>query len=100
MQLRSSPEPVLPRTEAVPKPQTSAGDSLEPGQLWALVGVLLATVLVVLDGTIVNVALPTISTELHVSASQAIWVVTAFGLPLAAVAQVALLAALLIRLKA
>ncbi|CUA95908.1 MFS transporter [Thiomonas bhubaneswarensis] len=57
-------------------------DSLEPGQLWALVGVLLATVLVVLDGTIVNVALPTISSELRVSASQAIWVVTAYQMAL------------------
>ncbi len=33
-------------------------------------------------------------------AALTIWLVTAFGLPLAAVAQVALLAALLIRLKA
>ncbi|MGC8703042.1 MAG: MFS transporter [Thiomonas sp.] len=65
-----------------PQPLADAGGALEPGQLWALVGVLLATVLVVLDGTIVNVALPTISTELHVSASQAIWVVTAYQMAL------------------
>ena len=75
-------KPIPSRRDAAPHAQTETGDSLEPGQLWALVGVLLATVLVVLDGTIVNVALPTISTELHVSASQAIWVVTAYQMAL------------------
>ena len=63
-------------------PPLPNGDALEPGQLAAVAGVLLATVLVVLDGTIVNVALPTISSALRVSASQAIWVVTAYQLAL------------------
>ena len=82
MQLPSSSEPARPRGDATPHAQAEASGSLEPGQFWALVGVLLATVLVVLDGTIVNVALPTISRELQVSASQAIWVVTAYQMAL------------------
>ena len=72
MQLPSPSEPARPRGDATPHAQAEASGSLEPGQFWALVGVLLATVLVVLDGTIVNVALPTISSELRVSASQVI----------------------------
>lgn len=82
MHLPSPPEPKLPRSDATPHVQADLSGILEPGQLWALVGVLLATVLVVLDGTIVNVALPTISTELRVSASQVIWVVTAYQMAL------------------
>ena len=82
MHLPSPPEPKQPRSDATPHVQADLSGILEPGQLWALVGVLLATVLVVLDGTIVNVALPTISTELRVSASQVIWVVTAYQMAL------------------
>ena len=40
----------------------------------------ITTVLSVLDGTISNVALPTIALELHVSAASVVWVVNAFQL--------------------
>jgi DHA2 family multidrug resistance protein-like MFS transporter len=43
-----------------------------------------ATTMAVLDGTIANVALPTIGHELHVSAAASIWVVNGFQLALTA----------------
>jgi EmrB/QacA subfamily drug resistance transporter len=48
---------------------------------WLVLGVLCASVLVVvLDGTIVNVALPTLATELGASTSQLQWIVDAYVL--------------------
>ncbi len=46
----------------------------------ATVAVALGTILTVLDGTIANVALPTLARELHVSNAASIWVVNAFQL--------------------
>ncbi len=46
----------------------------------AQIAVALGTVLTVLDGTIANVALPTIARELHVSNAASIWVVNGFQL--------------------
>lgn len=48
----------------------------------ALAAVLSATVLVVLDSAIANVALPTIARALHARPAQAVWVVTAYQLAL------------------
>lgn len=48
---------------------------------WAILGVLgLAQLMVVLDATIVNVALPTIQSKLHFSVSDRQWIVTAYSL--------------------
>src|SRR6188508_3312688 len=48
---------------------------------WLVLAVLCASVLVVvLDGTIVNVALPTLATELGASTSQLQWIVDAYVL--------------------
>ena len=44
----------------------------------AIAAVLAAMVLVVLDGAIVNVALPTIGRSLHATPAMAVWVVTAY----------------------
>jgi DHA2 family multidrug resistance protein-like MFS transporter len=44
----------------------------------AITAVLAAMVLVVLDAAIVNVALPSIASALHVQPAQAIWVITAY----------------------
>src|SRR5947207_7356785 len=52
---------------------------------WAALPVLLAgAFMVVLDFFIVNVALPSIATDLHASASSLIWVVAGYGLSFAA----------------
>lgn len=51
-----------------------------PRQYLAVVAVLAAIMMGVLDGTIMNVALPTLSKELDVSASNIIWVTNAYQL--------------------
>ena len=51
-----------------------------PRRAVAAGAVLAAIVLAVLDGAIANVALPTLSTELHVSAAATVWVVTGYQL--------------------
>jgi DHA2 family multidrug resistance protein-like MFS transporter len=51
-----------------------------PQRLLALLTIMLGIVIAVLDGTIVNVALPTIATEQHASPNDAIWIVTAYQL--------------------
>jgi EmrB/QacA subfamily drug resistance transporter len=52
---------------------------------WTLVAVCLATLMLLLDVTIVNVALPSIQQDLHSSFSDLQWVVDAYALTLAAV---------------
>ena len=51
---------------------------LMPKRTVAITAVLAGMVLVVLDGAIVNVALPTIGRSLHASAAAVVWVVTAY----------------------
>jgi EmrB/QacA subfamily drug resistance transporter len=63
----------------------AAGDRIEP-YVWRIVGVLiLGMIMSILDTTIVNVALDTLSHELHSPVSQIQWVVTGYLLSLAAV---------------
>lgn len=47
---------------------------------WAMVALMLGTVMAVLDGSIANVALPTIARDLSVDAADSIWVVNAYQL--------------------
>ncbi len=59
----------------------AAGEGLPPGpRLWAVGSLVLAILLAVLDGSIANVALPTLSRDLGISAAESIWVVNAFQL--------------------
>ena len=44
----------------------------------ALIAVSIGTIMAVLDGTIANVALPTIARELHASPATSVWVINAF----------------------
>ena len=50
-----------------------------PSLLFATIGLSLATFMQVLDTTIANVALPTISGNLGVSSEQGTWVITSFA---------------------
>jgi EmrB/QacA subfamily drug resistance transporter len=61
---------------------TDGGGTIRSGALGALgLGVVLsAALVVVLDFSIVNVALPDISSELHISSSSVQWVVTAYAI--------------------
>ena len=60
-------------------------DGLPPGQRRrAYIALAAATMMSVLDGTIANVALPTIGRQMHVSAAMSIWVVNGFQVALTA----------------
>lgn len=63
-------------------PAASSGP--EPHKWWTLVGVCLGTFMLLLDVTIVNVALPDVQTALGASFSGLQWVVDAYALTLAA----------------
>ena len=62
----------VPEDEGLPLPQRNH----------AAAAIYAALVLVVLDGAIANVALPTIATTLHVSPAASVWVVTGYQLAL------------------
>src|SRR5258708_24165859 len=51
-----------------------------PRRYWAIVAIVLAIAMSVLDSTIVNVALPTIARDFRVSAAASIWVINAYQL--------------------
>lgn len=51
-----------------------------PRRLWAILAVAFGVSLSVLDGTIANVALPTIAGELGISSANSIWIVNAYQL--------------------
>src|SRR5919198_524148 len=65
------------RSGAPPAPHPPRPD---PRGWWALVWLCLAQFMVVLDITVVNVALPTIGTDLHLDRAMLTWVVTAYTL--------------------
>ena len=67
----------------------------EPARTWAIVTTALGLMMAVLDGSIANLALPTLAAEFDVSAAQSIWVVNAYQLavtisllPLAALGEI------------
>ena len=63
-----------------------AADLRIESHVWKVAGVvILGMIMSILDTTIVNVALPTLSKDLHAPISQVQWVVTGYLLALAAV---------------
>ena len=60
---------------------SDASDGLPyPQRFWAITAQALVITMSVLDGSIANIALPTISAELHVTPAESIWVVNAYQL--------------------
>jgi DHA2 family multidrug resistance protein-like MFS transporter len=60
-------------------PETPAGDGLPtPARHYAMVVVVLGIAMTVLDGTVITLALPSITRDLGVGAAQTIWVVNAY----------------------
>ncbi|MEJ2803484.1 MFS transporter [Comamonadaceae bacterium PP-2] len=55
-----------------------------PRRIWAVMAISLAIILSVLDGTLANVALPTIARDLGASPSDAVWIVNAYQLAIIA----------------
>ncbi|MGN6605494.1 MAG: MFS transporter [Jatrophihabitans sp.] len=70
-------------TQSQAEPQAPAHGGPEPHKWWTLVAVCLGTFMLLLDVTIVNVALPNIQHALHSSFSDLQWVVDAYALTLA-----------------
>ncbi|WP_440995091.1 MFS transporter [Arhodomonas sp. SL1] len=68
-------------TDRSPQSQTRPTDGLPmPRRFWAVLTMALAVIMAVLDGSIVNVALPAIARDLEVSAARSVWVVNAYQL--------------------
>lgn len=62
-------------------PVTSQMDGLPlPRRYGAIAAIALGITVAVLDGTIANVALPTIASELHASPAESIWIINAYQL--------------------
>lgn len=61
--------------------QMSTSSRAIPYRWWALIALALAQFLVVLDASIVNIALPSLGAELHLDTSTLSWVITAYVLP-------------------
>ncbi|MDQ8704752.1 MFS transporter [Streptomyces sp. LHD-70] len=59
---------------------SSPGDDPDPRRWWALVVIALAQLMVVLDATIVNIALPSAQRDLGMSDGNRQWVITAYTL--------------------
>jgi DHA2 family multidrug resistance protein-like MFS transporter len=51
-----------------------------PQRYWAILAIALAVTMAVIDGTIANVALPTIAKDLHASPAESVWIVNAYQL--------------------
>ncbi|MEY2854924.1 MAG: hypothetical protein RL030_2056 [Pseudomonadota bacterium] len=56
----------------------------KPRRYWSILAIWLAISMAVLDGSITNVALPTIARELDVSAAASIWIINAYQLAITA----------------
>ncbi|RFU82283.1 MFS transporter [Streptomyces triticagri] len=69
-----------PTTAGSEGPLTSSRDAPDPRRWWGLVVIALAQLMVVLDATIVNIALPSAQRELGMSDGNRQWVITAYTL--------------------
>jgi EmrB/QacA subfamily drug resistance transporter len=63
------------------QPGIAPDTAADPRRWWALSVISLATIMVVLDATIVNIALPHAQVALRISNANRQWVVTAYSLP-------------------
>src|SRR3954452_24765749 len=80
----STSSPALPaRRSAAPRSRCTAVPEKHPNRWWTLAAVCVATFMLLLDITVVNVALPDIAKDLHSSFSELQWVVDAYALGLA-----------------
>jgi EmrB/QacA subfamily drug resistance transporter len=83
--MSTAPESQRQQEESAPTRAGSASDAPAPHGKWmTLVAVCLGTFMLLLDITIVNVALPDIQVSLHASFSDLQWVIDAYALTLAA----------------
>jgi EmrB/QacA subfamily drug resistance transporter len=71
---------VTAQTSTAPDRATSTGTGPDPRRWWALAIIAIAQLMVVLDATVVNIALPKASAALDIADSNKQWVVTAYTL--------------------
>jgi EmrB/QacA subfamily drug resistance transporter len=68
-------------TDLITHPMTESSDGTEDRRRWGILAILcLSVFLIVLDNTIINVALPTLNQELGATTSQLQWIVDAYTL--------------------
>src|ERR1044072_4207423 len=67
-------------TEIVAQPVDDRQESIDSKRWWGLAVIVAAQFMVVLDVAIVNVALPSIKTDLHFSETSLQWVITAYSI--------------------
>ena len=72
---------IVAEAESTHKKTTHLADGLEtPRRHWAVLTLLSALVVTVMDSTVANVALPTIADDLDIDPAAAVWVVIAYSL--------------------
>jgi EmrB/QacA subfamily drug resistance transporter len=81
---QSTPRGPAPREQQATAPRGGGNAPVAENRWWTLVAVCMGTFMLLLDVTIVNVALPDIQTALHASFTDLQWVVDAYALTLAA----------------
>ena len=69
----------LTETVGAPEPEVATSDGKQHLG-WALVLICIAQLMVVLDATIANIALPYIGRDLHMSGTNLTWIVTGYAL--------------------
>ncbi|MFD5462768.1 MFS transporter [Kitasatospora sp. NPDC127059] len=77
--------PVPPASSASPAPPTHAAGVADPRRWLALVAVALSVLVISFDMTILNVALPTLASQLQATTGQQQWIVDAYTVVFAAV---------------
>jgi EmrB/QacA subfamily drug resistance transporter len=75
---------VAPAQEQPGPARTEASASRQHAGTWVLVATILGSSMAFIDGTVVNVALPVLQTNLHATATDVQWVVEAYSLFLSA----------------
>lgn len=73
-----------PCDEAVVRSQSDVADCGQAAGRWVLAAAILGSSITFIDGTVVNVALPVLQSELGASVAEAQWIVEAYALMLAA----------------
>jgi EmrB/QacA subfamily drug resistance transporter len=76
----NDPTEIVRPPEPTPSTPTSESDAPDPRRWWALAVLAAAQLMIVLDGSIVNIALPSAQRELGISNANRQWVVTAYTL--------------------
>ncbi len=73
-----------PQSDQQPNPPGGGGAAVEKHPWWALIALLLGVSLIVLEGSIVNVLIPTIVNDLQIGRTDVLWITSIYSLIFAA----------------